>query len=89
MALMDEGKNLVIAPEGTRSRTGALIEASRAVSYLATRLGQPSSPVAIAGTEDKVIFGNLKRAAGASHTLCSRQVRPSACPLPDRIAMRF
>ena len=61
MALMDDGKNLVIAPEGTRSRTGALIEGKPGVSYLATRLGQPIVPVAIAGTEDKVIFGNLKR----------------------------
>jgi len=61
MKLMDEGNNLVIAPEGTRSRTGALIEGKPGVSYLATRLGQPIIPVAIAGTEDKVIVGNLKR----------------------------
>lgn len=61
MALMDQGKNLVIAPEGTRSRTGALIEAKPGVSYLATRLGQPIVPVGISGTEDRVIFGNLKR----------------------------
>jgi 1-acyl-sn-glycerol-3-phosphate acyltransferase len=58
---MNAGKNLVIAPEGTRSRTGALIEGKPGVSYLATRLGQPIVPVAITGTEDKVIFGNLKR----------------------------
>jgi 1-acyl-sn-glycerol-3-phosphate acyltransferase len=61
MALMDEGKNLVIAPEGTRSRVGALIEGKPGVSYLATRLGQPIVPVGISGTEDKVIFGNLRR----------------------------
>ena len=61
IALMDEGKNLVIAPEGTRSRVGSLIEGKPGVSYLATRLGQPIVPVAISGTEDKVIFGNLKR----------------------------
>jgi 1-acyl-sn-glycerol-3-phosphate acyltransferase len=61
MELMDEGKNLVIAPEGTRSRVGSLIEGKPGVSYLATRLGQPIVPVAISGTEDKVIFGNLKR----------------------------
>jgi len=61
MKLMDEGNNLVIAPEGTRSRVGSLIEGKPGVSYLATRLGQPIVPVAIAGTEDKVIFGNLKR----------------------------
>lgn len=61
MKLMDEGNNLVIAPEGTRSRVGSMIEGKPGVSYLATRLGQPIVPVAIAGTEDKVIFGNLKR----------------------------
>jgi 1-acyl-sn-glycerol-3-phosphate acyltransferase len=60
MTLMDEGKNLVIAPEGTRSRVGSLIEGKPGVSYLATRLGQPIVPVAISGTEDKVILDNLK-----------------------------
>lgn len=60
MKLMDEGNNLVIAPEGTRSRVGSLIEGKPGVSYLATRLGQPIVPVAIAGTEDKVLFNNLK-----------------------------
>lgn len=69
MTLMDEGNNLVIAPEGTRSRTGALIEGKPGVSYLATRLGQPIVPVAIAGTEDKVIFGNLKRLRRSHITL--------------------
>lgn len=69
MKLMDEGKNLVIAPEGTRSRTGALIEGRPGVSYLATRLSQPIVPVAIAGTEDKVIFGNLKRLRRSHITL--------------------
>lgn len=69
IALMDEGNNLVIAPEGTRSRVGSLIEGKPGVSYLATRLGQPIIPVAIAGTEDKVIFGNLKRLRRSHITL--------------------
>jgi 1-acyl-sn-glycerol-3-phosphate acyltransferase len=59
--LMDEGKNLIIAPEGTRSRVGSLIEGKPGVSYLAARLGQPIVPVALAGTEDRIIFGNLQR----------------------------
>lgn len=61
LKLMDEGNNLIIAPEGTRSRVGSMIEGKPGVSYLATRLGQPIIPVALAGTEDKVVFGNLKR----------------------------
>ncbi|MFT3892565.1 MAG: lysophospholipid acyltransferase family protein [Anaerolineales bacterium] len=59
--LMEENNILVIAPEGTRSRTGALIEAKPGVSYLATKLNRPIVPVALTGTEDKVLFGNLKR----------------------------
>jgi 1-acyl-sn-glycerol-3-phosphate acyltransferase len=59
--LMEEDNILVIAPEGTRSRTGALIEARPGVSYLATKLNRPIVPVALTGTEDEVLFGNLKR----------------------------
>jgi len=61
IALMEANNILVIAPEGTRSRTGALIEAKPGVSYLATKLNRPIVPVAITGTQDKVLFGNLKR----------------------------
>jgi 1-acyl-sn-glycerol-3-phosphate acyltransferase len=59
--LMKEDNILVIAPEGTRSRVGSLIEAKPGVSYLATKLNRPIIPVALTGTEDKVLFGNLKR----------------------------
>jgi 1-acyl-sn-glycerol-3-phosphate acyltransferase len=59
--LMKEDNILVIAPEGTRSRVGSMIEAKAGVSYLATKLNRPIVPVALAGTEDKVLFGNLKR----------------------------
>jgi 1-acyl-sn-glycerol-3-phosphate acyltransferase len=58
---MKQGQVLVIAPEGTRSRTGALIEGKPGVSYLAAKAGYPIIPVAITGTEDKVILGNIKK----------------------------
>ncbi len=67
--LMEAGNALVIAPEGTRSRTGALIEAKPGVAYLAARSGFPVVPVAITGTEDKVILGNLKRFRKSKVTL--------------------
>jgi 1-acyl-sn-glycerol-3-phosphate acyltransferase len=59
--VMEENNILVIAPEGTRSPVGALIEAKPGVSYLATKLNRPIVPVALTGTEDKILFGNLKR----------------------------
>ncbi len=59
--LMEANNILVIAPEGTRSRTGALIEAKPGVSYLAAKLNRPIVPVALTGTEDKNLLANLKR----------------------------
>ena len=59
--LMEEGNLIAISPEGTRSRVGSLIEAKPGVTYLATKLNRPIVPIAITGTEDKVVFGNLKR----------------------------
>jgi 1-acyl-sn-glycerol-3-phosphate acyltransferase len=69
IALMEAGKCLVIAPEGTRSRVGSLIEGKPGVTYLAARSGFPVVPVAITGTEDKVVLGNLKRFRKSSVTL--------------------
>jgi 1-acyl-sn-glycerol-3-phosphate acyltransferase len=67
--LMKENNILVIAPEGTRSRVGSLIEAKPGVSYLATKLNRPILPVALTGTEDKAFFGNLKRLRRAHITV--------------------
>ena len=67
--LMEKNNILVIAPEGTRSRTGALIEAKPGVSYLAAKLKRPIVPVAITGTEDKSLLGNLKRLRRSHITL--------------------
>jgi 1-acyl-sn-glycerol-3-phosphate acyltransferase len=61
ISLMEKNNILVIAPEGTRSRTGALIEAKPGTSYLATKLNRPIVPVGITGTEDQALIANLKR----------------------------
>jgi 1-acyl-sn-glycerol-3-phosphate acyltransferase len=61
ISLMQENNILVIAPEGTRSRTGALIEAKPGASYLAAKLNRPIVPVGITGTEDQALLANLKK----------------------------
>lgn len=61
IALMKDGKCLVIAPEGTRSLNGALNEGKPGVAYLAARSGFPVIPIAITGTADKVVTENVKR----------------------------
>jgi len=69
MGMMEEGNSLVIAPEGTRSRVGSLIEGKPGVAYLAARSGFPVVPVAITGTEDKVILGNVRHFKKSKVTL--------------------
>ena len=61
ISLMEEKNILIIAPEGTRSRTGSLIEGKLGASYLATKLNRPIVPAGITGTEDKTILNHLKR----------------------------
>jgi 1-acyl-sn-glycerol-3-phosphate acyltransferase len=57
---MKKGGMLVIAPEGTRSKTEALQEGKMGVAFLASKSGYPVLPVAVTGTEDRVILENLK-----------------------------
>ena len=61
LARMRQGGLMVIAPEGTRSKTEALQEAKMGVAFLAARSGYPVVPVALTGTEDRVVLSNLKR----------------------------
>ncbi len=58
---MEKGGMLVIAPEGTRSKTEALQEAKPGVAFLASKSGYPVLPVAVTGTEDRAVLENLKR----------------------------
>ena len=80
---MRQGQVLVIAPEGTRSRTGGLIEGKPGVSFLAAKTGYPIIPVAITGTEDKVILANIKKFKRSDVTITGGPtfVLP---PLPSR-----
>src|SRR5512134_1350074 len=57
---MKQGGLLVIAPEGTRSKTEALQEGKMGVAFLASKSGYPVLPVALTGTEDRGVIENLK-----------------------------
>jgi 1-acyl-sn-glycerol-3-phosphate acyltransferase len=49
-----QGNIFGIAPEGTRSRTGALIRGKTGVAYLAHQSGAPIIPLAHSGTEGSI-----------------------------------
>jgi len=61
LARMEKGGLMVIAPEGTRSKTESLQEGKLGVAFLASKSGYPVLPVALTGTEDRAIVENLKR----------------------------
>lgn len=76
---MEEGQTLVIAPEGTRARDEKMAQGKPGVAYLASKMGWTIVPVAIIGSEDRLVIKNLKSfkrtpihlIAGASFTLPS------------------
>lgn len=55
------GGILLIAPEGTRSKTETLQEGKRGVAYLAAKSGAPIYPTAIYGSEDRAVKAQFKR----------------------------
>ena len=57
---LQQGQILTITPEGTRSKSGNLIQAKPGGIYLAWKAGVPILPVAITGTEDAVVKDRLK-----------------------------
>jgi 1-acyl-sn-glycerol-3-phosphate acyltransferase len=57
---LKQGQILTITPEGTRSKSGNLIEAKPGGIYLAWKAGVPILPVAITGCEDVVVKDRLK-----------------------------
>lgn len=61
MRRMEAGQTLVISPEGTRARDEKMAQGKPGVAYLASKLGWKIVPVAISGSEDRIVKGNLKK----------------------------
>jgi len=54
-----QGGVLVMAPEGTRSPTGALMPGRSGASFLAAKSGLPVVPEGVTGTEDQRVLNQL------------------------------
>lgn len=61
LARMQKGGLMVIAPEGTRSKTASMQPGKMGAAFLASKSGYPVLPVALTGTEDAGVVANLKR----------------------------
>jgi 1-acyl-sn-glycerol-3-phosphate acyltransferase len=58
---MKKGGLMVIAPEGTRSKTEALQQGKMGAAFLAAKSGYPVITVSLTGTEDRGVVANLKK----------------------------
>lgn len=58
---LQAGRIIGIAPEGRESLTGSLEAGTEGAAYLAIKSGAPILPVTFTGTQNGVIFRNLKR----------------------------
>lgn len=59
LSILREGGILGLAPEGTRSKTGAMQRGRSGAAYMAYRMGVPLLPVAAFGQEQ--VFSSLRR----------------------------
>ena len=58
---LNQGGVLIIAPEGTRTKTGGLQRGQLGAAYLAAKSGLPLLPVGVVGSEDTKLFSHLKQ----------------------------
>jgi 1-acyl-sn-glycerol-3-phosphate acyltransferase len=56
-----EGRIIIIAPEGRYSLTGALEEGTGGAAFLAYKSGAMVLPIAVTGTENENVYGQMKR----------------------------
>jgi 1-acyl-sn-glycerol-3-phosphate acyltransferase len=59
LKIMQQGIPFAIAPEGTRSKSGKLLEGHEGVAFIATRANVPIVPVAAVGTN--LMFKQVRR----------------------------
>jgi 1-acyl-sn-glycerol-3-phosphate acyltransferase len=78
-ALLASGTHVWIAPEGTRSRTGALLPFKKGAFYLAFEAGLPILPVTLKGTRDVLTAKGVVSHAGAQVRVV---VHPKIDPRP-------
>ena len=66
---LEEGRIVALAPEGRQTVEGGLEEGTEGAAFFAMKSGVPIVPVAMTGTENENIYGNLRHWRRARVTL--------------------
>lgn len=80
LAALEDGATFALAPEGTRSKVGAIQPGKDGAAYLATQAQVPILPVGISNTD--VLFANVRRLRRTTITM--RIGKPYRLPDLDR-----
>ena len=64
-----EGRMIALAPEGRQSVSGGLEEGTEGAAFLAMKSGAPIVPIAMTGTGNDIVYGNLHRFKRSAVTL--------------------
>ena len=79
---LKKGGIMAVAPEGTRSPTEALQEGKHGAAFLAAKANVPLIPIALTGTEDRVVLKRLRHFKRLDITI--RAGEPFTLPPMDR-----
>jgi 1-acyl-sn-glycerol-3-phosphate acyltransferase len=71
---LDEGRVIVLAPEGRYSLAGGLEEGGHGAAYLALKADVPVIPIVLTGTQNANVYGSLRRLRRAPVTLTVGEV---------------
>jgi 1-acyl-sn-glycerol-3-phosphate acyltransferase len=69
ISALQEGYMVAVAPEGRESLTGALEEGTGGAAFLALKANAPILPITFTGTENRVVFANLKKLRRSNFTM--------------------
>jgi 1-acyl-sn-glycerol-3-phosphate acyltransferase len=82
-----DGDSVLIFPEGTRTRDGALLPFKKGGFHLAIKAGVPIVPVALCGTRPLMPRGSLLLRAGAIKVIIGPPIPTSDLSEEDRISL--
>jgi putative phosphoserine phosphatase/1-acylglycerol-3-phosphate O-acyltransferase len=87
--VLDAGKSIVIAPEGTRSATGELLEFKHGAFYLARKMRVPLIPVVLHNVADTLPKGSLLLRPATINVSILPPIQPSELGNIRRAAARL
>ena len=74
---LQSGLNILVFPEGTRSRDGLLSTFKKGPFYLAQQTGAPIIPIAISGTQDMMRKGSMAITPGIARVQLLEAIDPA------------